>query len=44
VEIEWRLADQPGPNTLTMSLEGQPDITVRAQATGVYQPFRRRSF
>jgi hypothetical protein len=44
VEIEWRLANQPGPNTLTVSLEGQPDVTARVPATGVYQPTRRRGF
>jgi hypothetical protein len=42
VDLQWRLDTRPGANTLSVSLEGQPEIAVTVRATGVAQPFRRR--
>ncbi len=42
VHINWKLDDNPGTNTLTLTLDGQADVSAKAQATGVLQPARRR--
>jgi hypothetical protein len=40
--IRWTLDRTPGLNTLEVSLDGQPDVSARAQAAGTVQPSRRR--
>ena len=42
VLVNWRLDTTPGVNTLNVSVEGQPDVSVKVQAVGVPQPVRRR--
>jgi len=40
--LKWNLDAAPGPNTLRVTLDGQPEITAEARAVGVPHPPRHR--
>jgi len=40
--VRWTLDANPGTNSLTLALDGQPEVSARAEAVGVPQPARRR--
>ncbi len=42
VRVNWRLDTTPGLNTLTLAVDGQPDVSARTQANGAPAPARRR--
>jgi hypothetical protein len=42
VQFNWKLDSNPGINTLTVSLDGHPEVSARSQALGIPEPVRRR--